>query len=169
MSLEDCACIHPPQVIQDTALQDVHAHRAAADWRRERGSTLTRFGTCSFAISVPPGAKGALQTPRYPSDDEVSLPVGCRGKIQVEVEIDLRTGRHEHVQSTATGERIPLDAIAYCKDLVTMLWRSDIRVPRSARRAGFRPRLVVTIPLEDADAAGAAGVGHHFVHAPASP
>lgn len=110
---------------------------------------MTRFGTCSFAISVPPGAKGALQTPRYPSDAEVSLPDGCRGEIQVEVEIDLRTGRHEHVQSTATGERIPLDAIAYCKDVVTKLWRSDIRVPRSARRSGSRPRLVVTIPLED--------------------
>ncbi len=97
----------------------------------------------------------------------------------MEVEIDLRTGRHEHVQSTATGECIPLNAIAYCKDLVTMLWRSDIRVPRSARRSGARPRLVVTIPLEDAaadvprqapvDAAGAAGGGHDFVDAPVDP
>ena len=139
---------------------------------------MTRFGTCSFAISVPPGAKGALQAPRYPSDAEVSFPDGCRGEIQVEVEIDLRTGRHEHVRSTATGERIPLDAIAYCKDVVTKLWRSDIRVPRSARRSGSRPRLVVTIPLEDgavdvpqpAPAASEAGELHPGVHAPpASP
>lgn len=135
---------------------------------------MTRFGTCRFAISVPPGAKGALQTPRYPSDAEVSLPDGCRGEIRVEVEIDLRTGRHEQVQSTATGERIPLDAIVYCKDVVTKLWRSEIRVPRSARGSGSRPRLVVTIPLEDgavavpqlAPAAAEAGELRRGVHAP---